>query len=273
MELFDSHAHLDSAQFDADREEVIARSIGAGITRVLTCGSDLRTSAMEIALAAAYRGPGRGAIYAAVGIHGHEAHTAVAASSAPGQAPRLDDAVFADLAHLARQPGVVAIGEIGLDYHYNFSPPRVQRAVMAKQLELAYELGLPVILHNRESDQDLRELVDAAPSPLRGVLHCFLADQAMADWALARGLYIGVAGPITFKNNGHLPEIIRGVPLDRLLVETDCHYLSPHPKRGRRNEPAHVRLVANGLASVLGLEAQEIAERTTENGRRLFGIG
>ena len=188
-----------------------------------------------------------------------------------GRSLLLDETIFARLAQLAQQPGVVAIGEIGLDYHYNFSPPDVQRAVLARQLELAHELGLPVILHNRESDQDLRQIVDAAPAPLRGVLHCFLADQAMADWALARGLYMGVAGPITFKNVRHLPEIIRRVPFDRLLIETDCPYLAPHPKRGRRNEPAYVRYVAEGLARVLSLSPEEVAERST--GKRLPPFG
>ena len=148
----------------------------------------------------------------------------------------------------------------------------VQRAVLARQLELAHALGLPVILHNRQSDQDLQQIVDAAPGPLRGVLHCFLANQPMADWALARGLYIGVAGPITFKNVRHLPEIVRRVPLDRLLIETDCPYLAPHPKRGQRNEPAYVRYVAEGLAAVLGLSPNEMAGRATENACRLLGI-
>jgi TatD DNase family protein len=267
MELFDSHAHLDASQFDADREEVIARAANAGVTHVLTCGSDLRSSQVGVVLAAGHQG-----IHAAVGIHGHEAHTVVTTSSPPGQAPLLDDASFARLTQLAGQPGVVAIGEIGLDYHYNFSPPEVQRAVLARQLELAHRVGLPVILHNRESDSDLCRVVEASPGPLRGVLHCFLADQVMAEWALARGLYIGVAGPITFRNARHLPEIVRRMPLDRLLVETDCPYLAPHPKRGQRNEPAYVRFVVEGLARALNLSEQEVAERSTENARQLFRI-
>jgi len=166
----------------------------------------------------------------------------------------------------------VAVGEIGLDYHYDFSPREAQRLVLARQLALAGELGLPVILHNRESDEDLRRAVEAAPRSLRGVLHCFLADQKMADWALARGLYIGVAGPITFEKVRHLPNIVRRVPLDRLLVETDAPYLAPHPKRGQRNEPAFVRYVAERLAEILGLPLEELAQRTTENACRLFRI-
>jgi TatD DNase family protein len=266
MELFDSHAHLDSRQFDADREQVIARATSAGVVRILTCGSDLSSSEAALQLAAGHPG-----IYAAVGIHGHEARTACS-QPREGRSLLLDETTFARLAQLAQQPGVVAIGEIGLDYHYDFSPPDVQRAVLARQLDLAHALGLPVILHNRESDQDLRQIVDAAHAPVRGVLHCFLADQAMADWALACGLYMGVAGPITFKNVHHLPEIIRRVPLDRLLIETDCPYLAPHPKRGQRNEPAYVQYVAEALARVLSLSPEEVAERSLENTCRLLGI-
>ncbi|HHX64892.1 MAG TPA: TatD family hydrolase, partial [Chloroflexi bacterium] len=172
---------------------------------------------------------------------------------------------------LARSPDVVAIGEIGLDYHYDFSPHHVQQAVMARQLELAAALDLPVILHNREADEDTRRLLDEAP-PLRGVMHCFLADEAMAEWAIARGLYIGIAGPITFKNVRHLPDIVRKVPPDRLLIETDCPYLAPHPKRGHRNEPTFVRYVAARIAQELDMPPDDLVRRTTENACRLFEV-
>lgn len=267
MELFDSHAHLSAPQFDADRAEVIARARSAGVTRLLTCGSDLPSSRQEAALAAAHDG-----IYAAVGVHGHEAHSAVRDDGTEHAETRPEEAVFAALAELAAGPAVVAIGEIGLDYHYCFSPPEAQRAVLARQLALAVALDLPVILHNRESDEDMHALVDAAPTGLRGVLHCFLADASMAQWALDRGFYIGVAGPITFKNVRHLPAIVQQVPLERLLIETDCPYLAPHPKRGRRNEPAYVRYVAERLADILDISPDELAQRTTENACRLFGI-
>jgi TatD DNase family protein len=175
------------------------------------------------------------------------------------------------LADLAAQPGVVAIGEIGLDYHYTFSPVDVQRAVLAQQLRLAHDLDLPVILHNRESDADLRALLDEAP-PVRGVLHCFLADAEMARWALAKGLYLGVAGPITFPKVQHLAPILRDAPVDQLLIETDCPYLAPQPVRGRRNEPAYVLHVAECLAEVLGVPLDELSRRTTENACRLLGV-
>jgi len=263
--LFDSHAHLESHQFDADRQAVIACALESGVTRILSCGSDLESSQEEIVLARSHPG-----IYAAVGIHGHRASTAVVEGRTP-----LDEAVFTRLAELATQSAVVAIGEIGLDYHYDFSPRDVQRAVLRRQLQLARELDLPVILHSRESDEDLRAICDeiAATRPLRGVLHCFLSGEDMAAWALARGLYIGIAGPVTFRNVKHLPRVVRQIPLERLLVETDSPYLAPHPLRGRRNEPACVRHVAARLAEVLGLPEAEVARRTTENACRLLAIG
>ncbi|OGO05667.1 MAG: hypothetical protein A2Y73_07125 [Chloroflexi bacterium RBG_13_56_8] len=148
----------------------------------------------------------------------------------------------------------------------------MQRAVLKRQLALACELELPAILHNRESDEDLRRVVDDTPNSLRGVLHCFLADQAMADWAVARGFYIGVAGPITFQNVRHLPSIVRQIPRDRLLIETDCPYLAPHPMRGKRNEPAYLVHVAEKVAQVLDLPVEELARLTHENACRLFGV-
>ena len=266
MPYCDSHAHLADPRFDADRPAVLARAAEAEVTRVVTCGADLETSAAEGDLAAQSAAGPAPALYAAVGIHAHEARSAVGPDGA------LDEGAFQRLVALAGRPGVVALGEIGLDYHYTFSPPEVQRAVLGRQLEIARDLGLPVILHNRESDADLVAQIEAGPAGLSGVLHCFLGDRRLAEWALARGLYLGVAGPITFRNPGALPDVLRSVPLDRLLVETDSPYLAPHPYRGRRNEPAHVVRVAEVLAEVLGLPAERVAEQTTANVLRLFGI-
>ncbi|MHB1294789.1 MAG: TatD family hydrolase [Anaerolineae bacterium] len=267
MRLFDSHAHLESPRFDGDRTEVIARAHAVGVARILTCGSDLDTSQASIDLAGGAEG-----LVAAVGIHGHRASSAVLGDPATAGGWRFDEAAFARLAELARAPRVVALGEIGLDYHYDLTPRPVQCAVLERQLALAEELGLPVVLHNREADADMRALVDAAPDSLRGVLHCFLADEAMAEWALARGLYLGVAGPITFKNVPRLPDVVRAAPLERLLIETDSPYLAPHPKRGARNEPAFVLHVVARLAEVLGLAPEELAQITWENASRLFGL-
>jgi len=267
MQFFDSHTHLESARFEPDRDQVVARARSAGVTRMVSCASDLPTSSLELALAD--RWPG---VYAAVGIHPHEARSATRGDSQEPGRWELDRSAFERLAGLGVHPRVVAIGEIGLDYHYQFSPREVQRAVLQRQLALACELGLPVILHHRESDADLRHLVDAAPAIPSGVLHCFLGDRAMAEWALAQGFYIGVAGPITFKSASHLAEIVRRIPLDRLLIETDAPYLAPHPHRGRRNEPAFVVHVAEKLAQVLCLPLEEIALRTMENACHLFRL-
>jgi len=267
MHLFDSHCHLESPRFEPDRPQVIARATSAGVMRMVTCGSDLDTSAAEIALACRWQG-----LYAAVGIHPHEARSATRGDWSQGGHWTLDQAVLGRLSEMATRPKVVAIGEIGLDYHYDLAPHDVQRALLSRELALACELDLPVIIHNRESDRDIRHLVDKAPSSLRGVLHCFLADRAMAEWALARGLYIGVGGAITFKSVRYLAGIVRDVPMDRLLIETDAPYLAPHPHRGQRNEPAFVVHVVEKLAEVLDLPSNQVARRTTENACRLFGL-
>lgn len=267
----DSHAHLESGRFDHDREAVMDRAQRAGVARILTCGSDLATSEAAMRLSAA-----RDGLYAAIGIHGHRAQSAVA--DVAGGAWRLDEGVFTALHALiasSRQnvmgAKIVALGELGLDYHYDFSPRDVQRAVLERLLALAEAWGLAVVLHNRESDADLRAIVDNASPHLRGVLHCFLADDAMADWALARGLYLGVAGPITFERVTHLPAIIRRAPRDRILIETDCPYLAPHPRRGQRNEPSFVTHIAARVAELWGLTSAEVGRLTAENASRLFG--
>ncbi len=268
--LFDSHTHLESRRFDGDREAVIERAREAGVTQMVTCGSDLDASRQSVALARAHVGTRAVRIHAAVGIHPHEAWSAVVGD---GNAPvTLAEAAFEELAALAGDPCVVALGEMGLDYHYDFSPRPAQRAVLARQLALAAELDLPVILHNRESDADFCQVLDDGPADLRGVMHCFLADQALADWALARGLYLGIAGPITFRNVTHLDDIVRRMPRERLLIETDCPYLAPQPRRGRRNEPAFVRYVAEHVARLWDTSLDDVAQQTTANARRLLGL-
>lgn len=267
MHFFDSHTHLESPEFEPDRDQVLARARAEGVTRMVTCGSDLATSSAAVALAGRFQG-----VYAAVGIHPHEARSVVQGGQTQRGRWELDEAALEQLSELAAHPKVVAIGEAGLDYHYEFSAPEAQRAVLARQLALACELDLPIILHNRESDQDLCALVDGASACPRGVLHCFLADLPMARWGLAKGFYIGIAGPITFKSASHLLEIVREIPIDRLLIETDAPQLAPHPMRGRRNEPAFVVHVAERLSEVLGLSLEEVAHRTTENACHLFGL-
>lgn len=258
MRLIDTHAHLDFPQFDADREAVIQRAQAAGVELILNVGADLESSRAAVALAEEYD-----CLYAAVGVHPHEAK-------------KLDGAALAALRRLATHPKVVAVGEIGLDFYRDLSPRDVQRRAFQAQLAWAGRLGKPVIIHDREAHDEvlsiLTDWVAATPECRGGVFHCFSGDLAMARRAVALGFYLGVDGPITYQNARKLLEIVEWLPLDRLLIETDCPYLTPHPHRGERNEPAYVRLVAGRIAALKGIPVEELAEITRANASRLFGL-
>jgi TatD DNase family protein len=245
--LIDSHCHLDDEQFDADREEVIARARDAGVGELLAIG-------LEAAVRLAESRPG---IRAAVGIHPHEA----------------SKADFGAWRALLAHPKVVAVGEIGLDYHYNFSPPEVQREVFARQLDMAAEARLPVIIHTREAWPDTFRILEErwARAGLPGIMHCFSGGWAEAERALARGFYVSFAGVVTFPKAASIQEAARRVPAERILIETDAPYLAPVPHRGKRNEPAFVAATARKLAELRGVSFEEIAEITTANFRNLFG--
>jgi TatD DNase family protein len=253
--LVDSHAHLDDERFAPDLGAVLDRARDAGVQRIVTVGAGL--ASCEAAIALARRNPGL--VWASVGIHPHDAAGA-------------DEAALARLIELARSPGVVAIGETGLDYHYDRSPPDAQRAVFEAQIRMALRLNLPVVVHCREAYEDcLTVLKGHAASGLRGVLHCFAGDRPTAEALVRIGFFISFAGPLTFPNAGNLREVARLVPMEQLLIETDCPYLAPQPVRGRRNEPVFVRHVAEALAAVRGVTADEVAARTAANAARLFG--
>ncbi len=254
MQWVDSHAHLTHADFDPDRDQVLARAREAGVAAILVAGFDLESSRGAAALSAQHPG-----VYAAAGIHPHDAKAC-------------DDASLEAVRALLAQPRVVAVGETGLDYHYDFSPRDVQQRVLREHLALARETNLPVILHNRESDADLLRILreDGLP-PAGGVMHCFSGDERLAAEALALGLMVSAAGQVTFKKAGDLRRVLAAVPLDRLLVETDCPYLAPVPHRGRRNEPAYVVEVARCLAEARGTSPEDVAAATTANAARLFG--
>jgi TatD DNase family protein len=233
---------------------------------MVSCGSDLASSEREGELATEYSG-----VYAAVGIHGHQAITALREHSESTNIPVLEETVFQRLAQLTKGPNVVAIGELGLDYHYDFSPRLVQQAVLARQLKMASERNLPVIMHNRDADVDTRRIVSEFPKT-RGVLHCFLGEKDLADWAIDQGLYLGVAGPITYPKMERLASVLSQVPRDRLLIETDSPYLSPQKHRGQRNEPGWVISIAEKLSQILDLSLEQVAELTLANARNCFGV-
>ncbi len=258
--LVDSHAHIDGEEFDADRAEVVARAREAGVRAILNVGTgDPHGGNFEraVALAEGYEG-----VYAAAGVHPHDARLYTDAAER-----RLSGV-------LESSKRVVALGEIGLDFHYDNSPRDVQREVFARQLRLAMKASLPVIIHSREADEETVEILraDYAGAPRGGVMHCFGGGPKMAEDVLALGFYISFAGNVTFKKADALREVAREVPLERLLVETDCPYLSPVPFRGRRNEPAHVLETARFLAELRGVEAEELGRVTSENFARLFGV-
>ncbi len=257
----DSHAHIDGEEFDADRDEVVARARAAGVRAILNVGTgDPRGGNFERALAVSRKYED---VYFAVGVHPHDARL-------------YDDAAeryVADLLHGSTR--AVALGEIGLDYHYDHSPRDVQREVFARQLRLARSLALPVIIHSREADEETLDILRAeyAGAPRGGVMHCFGGGPELARGALALGFLISFAGNVTFKKADALREVAAAVPLERLLVETDCPYLAPVPHRGRRNEPAYVVETARFLASLRGVGHEELGRVTSENFSRLFGAG
>jgi TatD DNase family protein len=271
-QLVDSHCHIDGPEYDADREEVIARARDAGVTSMLNVGTgDPHSGAFERAVELAETHP---EIYCAVGVHPHDAKL-------------FDDTAERKLVELAKQSGrIIAWGEIGLDYHYDHSPRDVQREVFRRQLRIARQLNLPVIIHSREADDDtiqiLRDEVsgtgvppaehaqDARATPSAGVLHCFGGSEQMALDAIALGFYISFAGNLTFKKADDLRGVARALPIERLLVETDCPYLTPVPFRGRRNEPARVVETARCLAELHGKELEDIGRITSDNFARLF---
>lgn len=253
--LVDSHAHIDTARFDADREAVIQYAIDGGVTRIVDPGCDLPSSRAALSLAKTHPG----VIFAGVGVHPHDATT-------------YTEEVEAQLRLLLREPEVVAVGEFGLDYFRMLSPREVQRAVFCAHLQLAREYDLPCIIHVRDSHDDVVELLRAHGQGLRGVFHCFSGSVAQAEECLSfEGFLLSFAGPLT-KQGNELPEVARMAPLERILVETDSPYLIPKPVKARRNEPAFVRHTAEKLAEVRGMTLEEVAAATTANAVRLFAL-
>ena len=254
MRFFDTHCHLDDAKFDEDREEAYRRMIDAEVKRCVCVGSDIASSRRCMALAASHPG-----VYAAAGVHPHEAKDAP-----PDYLDTIRD--------MLSQPRVQALGEIGLDYYYDLSPRDVQLRVMAEQVELAVELGKPVIFHIRDAHRDMVDFFRSRRKLPEGIIHCFSGSPEIAREYVKMGFYISFAGPVTFKKAPHLQAAAREVPLDRLLVETDSPYLAPEPVRGRRNEPANVAYTLRKLAELRDIPEEDMAEITWNNACVLYGI-
>ena len=252
--LFDTHAHMDDHAFDADREELLARLPQEGIGLLMNPGCSLESSRNACALAGRYD-----YIYAAVGSH-------------PDAADEVNEETLAEYRMLCKQnPKVKAIGEIGLDYHYEDIPRNIQLHAFRQQMALARELGLPAIVHEREAHEDGMKVVEEFPE-VTGVFHCYSGSAEMAKWLVARGWYIGFTGVLTFKNARKALEVVNAIPLERIVLETDCPYMSPEPFRGKRNDPGKLYRMAEKLAEVKGIRVEEARRITLENGKRLYRI-
>ncbi len=256
--LIDSHAHLDDLRYDTDRNEVVQRAEAAGIEAIVTIGCDVATSQAAIALAQSHPH-----VFATIGVHPHEAKD-------------ITEGWQEIVRSLARQPKVVAYGEIGLDYHYDHSPREIQGQRFREQIHLARELALPLVIHTREAQEDTVTILrEEGAADVGGVFHCFSGDPWLAKNALDLGFYLSFSGVLTFKNATMLRDIAKTVPLDRLMVETDCPYLTPIPYRGKRNEPAYVQYVAETLAEIRengSRSFESIAHATVQNTKRVFKI-
>jgi len=253
--LFDTHVHLNAEQFEEDLTEVITRAKEAGVANMIVVGFDRPTITKAMELVETYD-----FLYAAVGWH-------------PVDAIDMTDADLEWIESLAAHPKVVAIGEMGLDYYWDKSSKEIQMEVFRKQIRLAKRVKLPIIIHNREATADIITILrEEEASLVGGIMHCFSGSVETAKECLEMNFYISLGGPVTFKNAKKPKEVAAEVPLDRLLIETDCPYLAPHPFRGKRNEPAYVKLVAEQIASIKQVSVEEVARITTENAKKIFGI-
>ncbi len=260
----DSHAHLDGKQFDSDREQVIARAREAGVQTMVAIGNGDGPPTLDAGIQLAEQYP---FIYATIGIHPHEARLA-------------DDAAYQTMERLARHPKVIAWGEIGLDYYYDHSPRDTQKQVFSRQMELAAAAKLPIVIHNRPSDgsdnawDDCLAMINQqwVPNGLGGILHCFTGNWGQAKRALDMGFMISFAGNLTFPKAQQIRDAALAVPLDRMLIETDCPYLAPVPHRGKRNEPSFVKETAGKLAELRGLSTEEVGEQTSRNFYNFFKL-
>jgi TatD DNase family protein len=252
--LIDTHCHLDDERLASEEAFVLQRAGEAGVTMMVTIGTDERTSAAAAAIASRYPG----SVFHTVGAH-------------PSDVDRFGEAELKEIERLARTTGPKAIGEVGLDYHHS-SDRSKQVAVFERMIALAKELSLPLVIHDRDAHEDLHRVLKEKAGGLKVMMHCYSAGPAFVDKFMDLGCVFSIAGPVTFKNGQDHRDAVARIPLDRLVVETDSPYLTPHPHRGKRNEPAFVRFTAEEVAKVKGLSLEEVAGQTTQNARKFFGI-
>jgi TatD DNase family protein len=253
--LFDTHVHLNAEQYEDDLQEVINRALEKGVQNMVVVGFDESTIKKAIQIAETYD-----FIYASVGWH-------------PVDAIDMTDEHLAWIEELAQHPKVVALGEMGLDYHWDKSPKEVQKDVFRRQIRLARKVKLPIIIHNRDATEDVVTILkEEHVEEVGGIMHCFTGSIEVAKQCMDMNMYISFGGPVTFKNAKKPKEVAAELPLDKLLIETDCPYLTPHPFRGKRNEPGYVSYVAEQIAELKGITYEELADITTANAKKLFGI-
>ncbi|MCF6800289.1 TatD family hydrolase [Bacillus sp. ET1] len=253
--LFDTHVHLNAEQYEDDLQEVINRALEKGVQNMVVVGFDEPTIKKAIQIAETYD-----FIYASVGWH-------------PVDAVDMKDEHLAWIEELAQHPKVVALGEMGLDYHWDKSPKEVQKDVFRRQIRLARKVNLPIIIHNRDATEDVVTILkEEHVEEVGGIMHCFTGSIEVAKQCMDMNMYISFGGPVTFKNAKKPKEVATELPLDKLLIETDCPYLTPHPFRGKRNEPGYVSYVAEQIAELKGITYEELAAITTANAKKLFGI-
>ncbi|MBU5214761.1 TatD family hydrolase [Heyndrickxia oleronia] len=253
--LFDTHVHLNDSQYDLDLKEVIQNAQNAGVKKMVVVGFDRPTINRAMELIETYD-----FLYASIGWH-------------PVDAIDMTDEDLIWIEELTKHPKVVALGEMGLDYHWDKSPKEIQKEVFRKQIRLAKKVKLPIVIHNREATQDIVDILkEEDAQEVGGIMHCFSGSPEIARECINMNFYISLGGPVTFKNAKKPKEVALEIPLNRLLIETDCPYLAPHPYRGKRNEPAYVKLVAEQIAEIKGISFEEVAKQTSLNANKLFGI-
>ncbi|MCL2365102.1 MAG: TatD family hydrolase [Defluviitaleaceae bacterium] len=251
--IFETHAHYDHKQYDGDRAELLTSLPSCGVGAVLNVGCSMEASRASVALAERYPH-----VYATVGVHPHDAKT-------------LTERAMDELRLLAQHDKVVAFGEIGLDFNRNFSPPEVQRRWLLRQLELAHDCALPVVIHSRDADEEAFAIIEASPHR-RGVIHAFPGDVALAERYISLGFFLGIGGILTYDKTGRLRAVVEAMPLDKLLLETDCPYLTPVPHRGKRNESVYLSFVVDAIAAIKNTSAEAVRMQTWQNACTLFGI-